>query len=302
MDKREIKIKGIIPPILTPFYEDESVNFDELRNQVNRMIDAGVHGLFPFGTNGEAYALSNDEKIEILKVVVDEAKGRVPVYAGTGCITTKDTVELSKRAKEAGADILSIITPYFAAISQDELYNHYREVCEAVDIPVVLYNIPMRTGCNINPETVVRLAKDCPNVVGAKDSSGNWDNLNAYIQDTKELGLSILSGNDGLILKALNAGAVGGIAGCANVYPKNMVAIYENFVKGDMEGAQRAQDAIALYRTAFKYGNPNTITKIAAGLLGYPVGSCRKPFCTLPEEGMEFLKKVLKENEEAGMC
>ena len=110
-EKREIRIKGIIPPILTPFYEDESVNYEELRNQVNRMIEAGVHGLFPFGTNGEAYALSNDEKIEILKVVVDEAKGRVPVYAGTGCITTKDTIELSLRAKEAGADILSIITP-----------------------------------------------------------------------------------------------------------------------------------------------------------------------------------------------
>ena len=107
-EKREIRIKGIIPPILTPFYEDESVNYEELRNQVNRMIEAGVHGLFPFGTNGEAYALSNDEKIEILKVVVDEAKGRVPVYAGTGCITTKDTIELSLRAKEAGADILSI--------------------------------------------------------------------------------------------------------------------------------------------------------------------------------------------------
>ena len=138
-EKRETRIKGIIPPILTPFYEDESVNYEELRNQVNRMIEAGVHGLFPFGTNGEAYALSNDEKIEILKVVVDETKGRVPVYAGTGCITTKDTIELSLRAKEAGADILSIITPYFAAISQNELYAHYKEVAEAVDLPIDIH-------------------------------------------------------------------------------------------------------------------------------------------------------------------
>lgn len=299
--KREPRIKGIIPPILTPIHEDESVNYEELKNQVNRMIDAGAHGLFPFGTNGEAYALSNDEKIEILKVVVDEVKGRVPVYAGTGCITTKDTIELSIRAKDAGADILSIVSPYFAAISQSELYDHYRAVAEAVDLPIVLYNIPMRTGCNINPETVSALA-DIPNIVGAKDSSGKWENLSAYIELTKDKGFSVLSGNDGLILQALQNGAVGGIAGCANVYPKNMVAIYENFVKGDMAAAQKAQDAIAPFRSCFKYGNPNTITKTAAGLLGYPVGKCRRPFCSLPEEGMAALKEVLELNKANGMC
>lgn len=299
--KREPRIKGIIPPILTPMYEDEKVNYEELRNQVNRMIDAGAHGLFPFGTNGEAYALSNEEKMEILKAVVDEVKGRVPVYAGTGCITTKDTIELSVRAKEAGADILSIVSPYFAAISQNELYDHYKAVAEAVDLPIVLYNIPMRTGCNINPETVSALA-DIPNIVGAKDSSGKWENLSAYIELTKEKGFSVLSGNDGLILQALQNGAVGGIAGCANVYPKNMVAIYENFVKGDMEAAQKAQDAIAPFRACFKYGNPNTITKTATGLLGYPVGKCRRPFCSLPQEGMEALKEVLELNKTKGMC
>ncbi len=299
--KREPRIKGIIPPILTPFFEDESVNYDEVRNQVNRMIDAGVHGLFPFGTNGEAYALSNDEKIEILKVVVDETKGRVPVYAGTGCITTRDTVELSKRAEEAGADILSVVSPYFAAISQKELYDHYKTVAEAVKIPIVLYNIPMRTGCNIDPETVAALA-DIPNVVGAKDSSGNWDNLKAYIDLTKDKAFSVLSGNDGLILKALQNGGVGGIAGCANVYPKNMVAIYENFVKGDMEAAQKAQDNIALFRTCFKYGNPNTVTKTAAAMLGNPVGKCRRPFCSLTEEGMKVLADVLEQNKANGMC
>ena len=158
----------------------------------------------------------------------------------------------------------------------------------------------MRTGCNIEPETVERLA-EIPNIVGAKDSSGKWENLSAYIEISKNTGLSILSGNDGLILKALQAGAVGGIAGCANVYPYNMVAIYDCFVKGDLEGAQRAQDAIGVYRSCFKYGNPNTITKIAAGLLGYPVGNCRKPFCTLPEEGMQALKEVLEINRKNGM-
>lgn len=301
MEKREPRIGGIITPILTPFYEDESINFDELRHQVNRLVEAGVGGIFPFGTNGEAYALSDDEKIEILKVVVDETKGRVPVYAGTGCITTRDTIALSKRAKEAGADILSIITPYFAAISQDELFEHYKAVAEAVDLPIVLYNIPMRTACNIEPETVERIAKACPNVVGAKDSSGKWEVLSAYIEIGERLGLSILSGNDSLILRALQAGALGGIAGCSNVYPNNMVAICKNFAKGDIEAAQKAQDAIANFRSCFKYGNPNTIVKTATALLGNNVGKCRRPFCSVSEEGMEALKKALAVDKENGL-
>ncbi|MEI3412873.1 MAG: dihydrodipicolinate synthase family protein [Blautia sp.] len=159
-------------------------------------------------------------------------------------MTTKDTVELSIRAQQAGADILSVITPYFAAVSQSELYHHYKEVAEAVDLPIILYNIPMRTGCNIEPETVAALA-DIPNIVGVKDSSGKWENLAAYIELTREKEFVVLSGNDGLIFRALKAGAVGAIAGCANVYPKNMVAIYENYIKGDLEAAQKAQDAIA---------------------------------------------------------
>ena len=211
----------------------------------------------------------------------------MPVYAGTGCVTTKDTVELSIRAQQAGADILSVITPSFAAVSQSELYHHYKEVAEAVDLPIVLYNIPMRTGCNIEPETVAALA-DIPNIVGVKDSSGKWENLAAYIELTREKEFVVLSGNDGLIFRALKAGAVGAIAGCANVYPKNMVAIYENYIKGDLEAAQKAQDAIAPFRECFKYGNPNTITKLSVKLLGYPVGKCRRPFCSIPEEAFRL--------------
>ena len=273
-------IKGIIPPIITPMNEDESFNEAEFRNQIERQIEGGVHGIFCYGTNGECYALNTQEKEKILKVAVDQIKGRVPVYAGTGCITTKETVEMSKRAEALGADILSVITPYFAAVSQDELYEHYKTVAEAVKIPIVLYNIPARTGCSIAPETVAKLA-EIDNIVGAKDSSGNWDNLKAYIELTRDKDFAVISGNDSLILSALKEGGVGGIAGCANVYPHNMVAIYEKFKAGDLEGAQAAQDAIASFRACFKYGNPNTIVKTAVGLLGYPVGKCRKPFYSI---------------------
>ena len=294
------RIKGIIPPIITPMNADESFNEAEFRRQIDRQLDGGVHGIFCYGTNGECYALTMEEKETILKAAVEQVQGRVPVYAGTGCITTKETVEMSKRAEALGADVLSVITPYFAAVSQEELYEHYAAVAEAVDIPIVLYNIPARTGCSIAPETVARLA-EIDNIVGAKDSSGNWDNLKAYIELTENKDFAVLSGNDSLILKALQAGGAGGIAGCANVYPHNMVAIYERFKAGDMDGAQEAQDAIASFRACFKYGNPNTIVKTAVELLGYPVGGCRKPFYSVSAQGIAALKEVLKENKKNGM-
>lgn len=293
---KKVEIKGIIPPILTPMNADESINEKELRNQVNRQIDAGVHGIFAFGTNGESYALTAAEKDKVLETVIEETNGRVPVYAGSGCITTKETIEMSRKAEKMGADILSVITPYFAAASQDELYDHYMRVAEAVDMPIVLYNIPARTGNALAPATVARLAKDAPNIIGAKDSSGNFDNMKQYIELTSDIGkdFSVLSGNDSLILPALVFGGKGGIAGCANVFPHTMVEIYEAFAKGDLERAKKVQDSIRTLRACFKYGNPNTIIKIATGLLGYPVGDCRKPFCKLSAEGMEQLKKALE--------
>lgn len=296
-----VEIKGIIPPIITPMNEDESINEQELRNQVNRQIEAGVHGLFPFGTNGEGYILNEKEKEQVLSAVVDEARGRVPVYAGTGCISTKDTIRQSQMAKSVGADVLSVITPSFAAASQNELYEHYKAVAEAVDLPIVLYNIPARTGNALAPATVAKLA-EIDNIVGAKDSSGNFDNMLQYIEQTKGIGhFSVLSGNDSLILWCLLAGGTGGIAGCANVYPKNMAAIYDRFMAGDLEGARQAQDAIRTFRNCFKYGNPNTIVKAAVSLLGYPVGKCRAPFNQVPEEGILALRKVLEENKARGM-
>ena len=298
-----VEIKGIIPPILTPMYDDETINEKELRHQVNRMIDAGVSGVFALGTNGEAYALSHKEKVQILRVVVDETKHRVPVYAGTGCPTTKETITLSKEAEEIGADVLSVIVPYFAAASQDELYAHYKAVAESVKIPVVLYNIPARTGNALAPATVARLAKDIPNVMGAKDSSGNFDNMKQYIELTTGIGkdFSVLSGNDSLILPALCFGGKGGIAGCANVFPRTMVEIYEAFTAGDFERAKKVQDSIRIFRNCFKYGNPNTIVKMAAGILGDPVGPCRRPFSSITPEGLEALKKTLETCKANGM-
>lgn len=298
---KQVEIKGIIPPIITPMNDDESINVSVLREQVNRQIDNGVHALFCFGTNGEGYILNKKEKQLVLETVLEETNGRVPVYAGTGCISTKETIEQSKMAMDAGADVLSIITPSFAAASQNELYTHYAAVAKEVDMPIVLYNIPARTGNVLKPETVGRLS-DISNIVGVKDSSGNFTNILGYISEAeKKDDFNVLCGNDQLILWTLKAGGTGGIAGCANVYPHTMASIYNSYMAGDWEKARKYQDSIASFRECFKYGNPNTVVKTAVGLLGYNVGKCRAPFNQLPEEGIKALKKVLKENAAKGM-
>nr|WP_295683399.1 4-hydroxy-tetrahydrodipicolinate synthase [uncultured Lachnoclostridium sp.] len=294
------EIKGIIPPIVTPMNTDESINLNELRNQVNRLINAGVHGIFAIGTNGEGYALNEDEKEKVLETVVEETAKRVPVYAGVGCITTRDTIRLARKAEKMGCDVLSVITPSFAQASQEELYEHYKAIAEAVQLPIVLYNIPARTGNALATSTVECLAA-IHNIVGVKDSSGNFDQMLQYIEATKDMNFTVLSGNDSLILWNLLAGGSGGIAGCANVYPENMVNIYEAFRKGDLEQARAAQDRIRSFRNCFRFGNPNTIVKTAVAMLGYPVGNCRSPFYHISEEGIEAIKCVLTANEKLGM-
>lgn len=294
------EVKGVIPPILTPMDEEEKINEEQLRIQVNRLIGAGVHGIFALGTNGEGYILSETEKERVLETVIEETAGRVPVYAGTGAVSTKDTIRISQRAKAMGADILSVITPWFAAASQEELIGHYMAVARAVDMPVVLYNIPARTGNALSPATVEKLS-EVDNIVGVKDSSGNFDNMLQYIERTRGRNFAVLSGNDSLILWNLLAGGSGGIAGCANVFPKNMAGIYDAFAQGDLERAKACQDNIRAFRNCFRFGNPNTVVKTAVAMLGYPVGKCRKPFDRISAEGLQAMEQVLLQYRELGM-
>lgn len=288
------EIKGIVAAMQTPMYEDGSINEDEMRRQINRQIKAGVDGVFCLGTNGEFYILSQDEKIRVMEIFVDEVKGRVPVYAGTGCISTAETILLSKKAEELGVDVLSVITPYFAALNQDELYKHYASLAEAVNIPIVLYNIPARTGVSIAPATLQKLADSYKNIRGIKDSSGNFTNILQYIDVTDATDFSVLSGNDALILWTLLAGGKGGITAIANILPEIMVDIYSNYLKGDMKAAKLAQSSIAPIRSCFKYGNPNSIVKRAANLIGQPLGPCRAPFGGITEEADSAITEIIE--------
>lgn len=267
---------GVITPVLTALDENENFNKDAYQKFIDHLIKSGVHGIFSLGTNGEFYAFSFEEKLEIIKTAVEAVDGRVPVYAGTGCVTTKETVELSKAVEAlGGVDCLSVISPYFTAITQDDLYRHYSAVAKAVNLPILLYNIPARTGNNIAFTTVKKLA-EFDNIIGIKDSSGNFDNTLKYIENTDPR-LHVLAGSDSLILWTLKAGGSGAISGCSNVFPELMVSIYELFKKGDFEAANEAQKKIRPFRNVMQMGNPNSVVKRAAQLLGYEVGPARAP-------------------------
>lgn len=267
---------GVITPVLTALDDNEEFNPKAYTDFINHLIESGVHGIFALGTNGEFYAFSMEEKLEIIKTAVKAVKGRVPVYAGTGCVTTKETIELTRKVSEmGGVDCLSVISPYFVSITQDDLLRHYKAVAASTSLPILLYNIPARTGNNIAFQTVKKLA-ECPNIIGIKDSSGNFDNTLKYIENTDPR-LSVLAGSDSLILWTLLAGGAGAISGCSNVFPELMVSIYNLFKEGKIAEANEAQKKIRPFRNVMQMGNPNSVVKRAAQLLGYNVGPARAP-------------------------
>lgn len=296
-------IKGIIVPLVTPMHEDGSVNLSAIPSLVEMMISSGIDGIFAFGTNGEGYILSFEEKEEVLAAVIKAVNGRVPVYAGTGAISTAEAVRTSRMAERLGADVLSVITPSFAKASQDELYEYYKTVASATSLPVVLYNIPARTGNALTPQTVGRLAS-IDNIVGAKDSSGDFNNILGYIQESRKVrdDFAILSGNDRLIIWTLLAGGKGGIAGCANVYPKTLASIYDLYTEGRIDEAIKVNESLSAFRSLFRFGNPNTIVKKAVEMQGHDVGPCRAPFNRLPEEALEAIKATLEADRAGGLC
>ncbi len=285
--------KGLITPVATALTDKEEFNPEMYKEFINHLIEAGVNGIFPLGTNGEFYAFSQEEKLTIIKTAVEAVNGRVPVYAGTGCVTTKETIEFSKKVQDLGVDCLSVISPYFVAVSQDDLYEHYSAVAKAVDMPMLLYNIPARTGNNIAVGTVKRLL-EFENIIGIKDSSGNFDNTLKYIENT-EPRIQVLAGSDSLILWTLMAGGTGAISGCSNVFPELMVSIYKYWAAGDIAKANEAQKKIRPFRNVMQMGNPNSVVKLAVNLRGWKIGPARQPSnCTDPkiETG---LKKVFAE-------
>jgi len=284
---------GIIPAMVTPFTKNLEVNEPALRRLVNHCIEGGVHGVFAVGSQGEFWALTPDEKRRIWEVVVEETRGRVPVYGGTVGVTTRDTIALTRLAKDAGVDAVSILTPYFISPTDDELYAHYKAVAEAVDIPIILYTNPARTGVKISVGLLARLAK-VPGIVGIKDSSGDLELTAEYIRVAPPE-FSVLMGRDTLIYAGLLYGTRGGIAATGNVKPALVAEIYDRFVAGDLKGALAAQRALAPLRLAFTWGSFPVVIKEALDLMGMECGPARPPVGPLAPEQRERLKGVLKE-------
>lgn len=294
-------IRGILAATATPFDEDENIAEAALRAHVRRQLTAGVHGIFALGTNGEFYAQSAAERAEAARIVIDEVAGAVPVVIGAGAATTRETIAIAADAAAAGADALSIITPYFAAASQVEIENHFRAVADSVDVPVIVYNIPARTGNAVAPATLEKLAA-VDNITAVKDSSGNFDTILQYLERTDRETFDVISGNDSLILWTLLAGGAGGISGIANIYPETMASIYDLFVSGDVDAARSAQDSIRPIRNCLALGNPNTVVKAAANERGFGLGPARAPFNALSDEAKKQVAVTVAADVERGLA
>jgi 4-hydroxy-tetrahydrodipicolinate synthase len=287
-----MEIKGIITAMVTPFDANQNINAAATKQLVEKLISKGVSGIFILGTNGEFHVLSDDEKIEFAKIVIGAVAKRVPVYVGTGGNSTKQAIELSQQMEKAGADALSVITPFLVPISQSELVEHYKKIAASVKLPILLYNIPKNTGINIDQKSVEELAK-VKNIIGIKDSSGDINNIKGYIKAGEGQDFHVLSGSDSLILKALKIGAVGAIAATSNLLTGIDVAIYKNFVAGNLEAAQKSQDAIETLRAVLKLGTVPSVIKRSVTLSGIDVGPARCPVSVTTSEVDEKIKAML---------
>jgi 4-hydroxy-tetrahydrodipicolinate synthase len=287
---------GIVPAMVTPLTPEGRINERALRRFTDYLIQGGSHGLFVVGTTGEFYGLSPEEKRDLFQITVDQVKGRVPVYAGTGAITTREVIHLTRLAEDAGADAVSVLTPMFISPSQKELIRHYTAIAESTGLPVLLYNNPPKTGVNLAAATVAKLA-EVPNIVGIKDSSGDFTLTGEYIRLTRGKDFHVLLGRDTLIYAGLCYGATGSIAACANVAPRLVADIYDKYVAGDLKGALEAQFTLAPLRIAFTLGSFPAVIKESLELLGIDAGACMEPVGPMSADEKQQLMKILREME-----
>jgi len=290
-----MKIEGIITPIVTPFKRDkeQSINYEALKELVDRLINKGVSGIFILGSNGEFHVVSNEEAIEMTKRTIEYVKGRVPVYVGTGRNSTKETIDLSQAVEEAGADALSVITPYFISPNNKELLNHFKLIADSTSLPIVLYNIPKTTKINLSKEIVGELAK-IENIVVIKDSSGDMDNLKGYIDACKGTNMKVLVGSDSKIASAIKLGAVGAIAGTSNVITDHVLSLYSALKKEDYEKADKLQEDIEKIRDVLKMETLPSVMKRAVEWQGINVGPARLPVLEVSSSTDDKIKKMLK--------
>ena len=279
--------------IITPFNEDGSINFEEFGKIIEDQIAGHTDAIIVCGTTGEASTMDDDEHLATIKYCVEKVAGRIPVIAGTGSNCTKTAVELSKEAQAAGVDGCLVVTPYYNKATQKGLIEHYTAVARSIDLPIIMYNVPSRTGCNIQPETAVKLAREVDNIVAIKAATGNLSQESKTMM-LAEGCLDMYSGEDGLIVPLMSIGAKGVISVLSNVAPKQTHDICAEFFAGNIEKSRQLQfEALELVDALFSEVNPIPV-KTALNLMGMEVGPLRMPLCEMEEANLNKLKTALK--------
>ena len=277
--------------LVTPMNADGSVNFPKMKELIEFQIANDTDALIICGTTGEATTISDEDQVECVRFAKEVAAGRVPVIAGAGSNDTAHCIELAVACEKAGADGVLLVTPYYNKATQKGLILHYTAIAEAINIPIILYNVPGRTGCNLAPKTVAELAK-VKNIVAVKEASGNLSQV-AEIAALCGPDFDIYSGNDDQILPVLSLGGKGVISVLSNVAPKETHDMVAKFLEGDVQGAIKLQlDAIELIGALFCEVNPIPV-KTALNLLGYEVGACKLPLCDMEPKNLETLRTAM---------
>jgi 4-hydroxy-tetrahydrodipicolinate synthase len=286
-------LRGIVPALVTPFREDERIDYNAWQVIVDTLILAGVNGLFVGGSSGEFCSLDLDERLVAMRFCRQAVAGRVPLYANVGAVTTRDTVKLAHEAEEMGVDVVVVVTPYYLRPSPQELAEHYIEVCQAVRLPVLGYNFPQHGGVELTPETVAQIAAKCENLAGMKDSSGRLELALAYRNCAPGRELAVFVGPERLILPALEQGCSGTVTGGANIAPELFVALYKAFREGNRPEAARLQALATQLDEINELHTFPSVIKEAMKVVGLPAGLCRRPVGPLPDHAREKLKTVL---------
>lgn len=279
--------------IVTPMHADGSVNYEEFRKLLEFQIENGTDAIIVCGTTGEASTLSHEEHLDVIRYCVEVVNHRIPVIAGTGSNCTETAIYLSTEAEKYGADGLLLVSPYYNKATQNGLYAHFKAVAESVKIPILLYNVPGRTGCNILPETVVRLCKDVENIVGVKEASGNISQI-ARLAALADGAVDIYSGNDDQIVPILSLGGKGVISVLSNVAPRQTHDICAKYLEGDVRESCRLQlEALELCNTLFCEVNPIPVKK-AVSLMGFEAGPVRMPLTEMEDANVTKLKGAME--------
>ena len=285
--------KGSGVALPTPFKSDGSIDYQALRKLIDFQIDNNTDAIIITGTTGESSTLSYVEHLSVIEECIEYVNGRIPVIAGTGSNCTKTAINMSKEAENLGADGLLIVTPYYNKTTQKGLINHYAKISEKVNIPIILYNVPSRTGLNIEPNTVKEIIEKCENVKGIKEASGNINNV-SKIKELLENKISIYSGNDDQIVPILSLGGVGVISVIANILPKQTHDLVMNYLNGNTELSRKEQlKMLKLIKELFRETNPIPIKK-ALETMNMINGTLREPLLEMEEENTKKLKKEMK--------